>query len=146
MLLSVRNLMIFWPARWKNPAQRSGWWSIMLSKELTEWITAHRIAAQGRKLLMSGEFERLEDGLVKNFLELHLLDRALVEDIEQLRDSCASQPEVNTVYRDYQPIQSTHRTVPRYSMLGSAVPPAVVEETPEMAHAKVFRVRCRVDV
>ena len=56
-------------------------------QRIPEWITAHRIAARGRKLLMSGEFERMEDGLVKNFLELYLLlDRALVEDIEQLRE------------------------------------------------------------
>ena len=55
-------------------------------QRIPEWITAHRIAARGRKLVMSGEFERMEDGLVKSFLELYLLDQALVEDIEQLRE------------------------------------------------------------
>ncbi|KAL9606788.1 MAG: hypothetical protein Q9179_000078 [Wetmoreana sp. 5 TL-2023] len=56
-------------------------------QRISEWITTHRIAAWGRKSLMSEEFERIEDGLVKNFLELHLLlNRALVEDVEQLRE------------------------------------------------------------
>lgn len=56
-------------------------------QRIPEWITAYRIATQGRKLLMSGEFERLEDGLVKTFLGLHILNRALVEDVEQLREA-----------------------------------------------------------
>ncbi|KAL8732005.1 MAG: hypothetical protein Q9181_004094 [Wetmoreana brouardii] len=56
-------------------------------QRIPEWITAHRVAARGRKSLMSEEFERMEDGLVKRFLELHfLLDCALVEDVEQLRE------------------------------------------------------------
>lgn len=56
-------------------------------KRIPEWITAHRIATWGRKLLISREFELMEDGLVKTFLELHLLlHRALVDDIEQLQE------------------------------------------------------------
>lgn len=56
-------------------------------QRISEWIIAYHMIAQGRKLLMSGEFERLKDELVKNFFELHLFDHALVEDIEQLREA-----------------------------------------------------------
>lgn len=57
-------------------------------QRIPEWVTAHRIAAQGRELLMSGEFERMEGGLVKNFLELHLLlNQPLVKGIKQLREA-----------------------------------------------------------
>ncbi|KAI9674244.1 MAG: hypothetical protein M1829_003791 [Trizodia sp. TS-e1964] len=56
-------------------------------KRTPEWITAHRIAARGRTLLISREFKDMEDGLVKSFLELHLLfDRVPVGSIEHLRD------------------------------------------------------------
>lgn len=36
-------------------------------QKIPEWIAAHHTAAQRRKFLMSKEFERLKDGLMKNF-------------------------------------------------------------------------------
>jgi len=38
---------------------------------------------------------------------------------------------------EHQPVQSAHRMVPRYSIIG-APPPVIAEETPEVAHASVF--------
>ena len=58
----------------------------MAIKRIPEWITAHRIAGRGREILASREYENME-GLVKHFLELHLLLYCrLVEDVKQLRD------------------------------------------------------------
>jgi hypothetical protein len=50
----------------------------------------------------------------------------------------ASPQAQRNIEQEYQPVQSTRRVIPRYSVIGHSVPPAVAEETPEPAHAEVF--------
>lgn len=47
-------------------------------------------------------------------------------------------PDVSSSYQEQQPALSARRAVPRYSVLGGTAPPAVVEETPEMAHVEAL--------